>query len=314
MKSPNDIMQEAKRLKNEKGQILLFVMVVLLLLMIIVFAVIVNVRVDIRETQIEREYEKGYSSAEEEIFKISVDGFANWNNDIESSGEGYCSDVQTESFGDYESYCSYPDFDVCCLVQGGSEGDKIIKRKSHNSIFGISIKQDETLEVNVDSPAITGDFDIVSWENAPAMSIMLVCRDNAASGEYSQVRAAVCRSGSGIDNCGMPGTSGFWSIQEAMDNTRGPGPLDLGNCPPGWDPLLVRFRAIGGDATNITIEHSGLPPQMIELRVQGFPAGLADGIETGLPGPELQTLVPIEKRMPSLFDYVLFVGSGGVSK
>lgn len=308
------------RVINESGQMLLFVLVVILLLFIVLFAIITNIRVDIKETQVEREYERGYAVAEEEIFKIISDGYDEWWSACDDDPDCNCNELED---GDqyYElcsrSECEEADEDFRCTLKSctaeGSDEASIIKECLIHEIREMTINQDETLEVDVNGA--NGDL-TVSWDSAPAMSMMLVCRD-AASGSYSSVRASVCRNGSG--SCGMSGASGFVSISDARDegNPNHDAPLDLSNGCSSGSPLLVRLRAIGADAVNVNVSVSGnnLPPQMEELRVQGFPVGME--LAEDIPAPEEYTLKMLNKRLPGLFDYVLFVAdpnNGIVSK
>jgi hypothetical protein len=278
----------------EQGQMLLFVLVVILLLFIILFAIIVNVQVDIKETQVEREYERGYSIAEEELFRIASDGFDAW----EDPGAGVtdysgllcpstgCGDASGMD-GPYKcsQKCNLGDDQVACVV---------VKRCTRYDISEMTINQDETLEV--DLGGFTGAID-VDWDGASAISFMVVYKQG---GEYLNVRRAICREGNdgcytGFENYSFPVNIGS----------------DLGV--PGNSTVLARIRAIGNDATGVSVSGDGLPPQMEEVRVQGFSAGLG-GVEADLPGPEVYTLEMINKRLPGLFDYVLFVADGGVTK
>lgn len=279
---------------NERGQMLLFVLVVLLLLFIILFAIIVNVRVDIKETQLEREYERGYSVAEEELFKIGSDGYNDWVSGLVAGG------CYNPSLFPYPNYCDATYFDECCVETGlGDDGLAAIitKRKVRNDIAEMSINQDETLEV--DLSRYDGNV-LISWNGAPAISLMVVYQEG---GEYKNVRRAVCRGAAGC----YPG----FEVYDVLNrlNIRS----DLGLSPASVTEFM-RIRAIGGDATNVTVTgDAGFPPQMEEVRVQGFSAGLG-GMEEGLPGPEVYTLGMINKRLSGLFDYVLFVADGAVSK
>ena len=118
---------------------------------------------------------------------------------------------------------------------------------------------------------------------------------------YSAIRSAVCRTGD--DDCGLSGASGF------LENTNVPAlNMNHTNC---VEPRLLRLRAIGGPATINVCSASdtcGLPPQMEEVRAQAFAAGgFEEDVYVGLPGTEVQTLKMVNKRLPSLFDYVLFI-------
>lgn len=291
---------------KESGQMLLFVLIIVLLLLIIVLAVIVNVRVDIKETQMEREYEKGYSVAEEELFKISSDGYVSWLDGCDD-----CDDIGPSSPYYHlcsRSDCESPDKDFGCTLKhievDGVLTDVIIKECKLHEVRGISIDQDETLEVilNDDTEVASGIIDI-GWEGAPAMSIMLVCKD--ASNNYSNVRASVCLVNS--PTCGFNGIEGFISIGDAQAGVGTP--LNMDNC--SGTPELLRLRAIGGEAINVTVT-GDLPAQMAEVRSQSFTGGVDEA--EGLSAPEVVTLAMLYKRLPALFDYVLFVASGDVSK
>jgi hypothetical protein len=276
---------------EEKGQMLLLVLVVVLLLMIILIAIIVNVRVDIKQTQSTREYEKGYSNAEEDLFKINSEGFANWNS---TPGVTLCTAGATDACltlcpTDYTCYKKC-DGDVCTLT----------KRKFINGIEEMLITKDDTLEVMLhdSNPALNASGDITTNWDGQGLSIMLVCKN--ASNEYSVSRFAVCKSGS----C-PSGSSGFLTAPAAgyvVNVTTG--------CT-GATPWLMRIRAVGSDASNVTV--SGiLPPQMEDVRVQGYTK--TAGETASLPGPEVYTKKMIHKRLPALFDYVLFVANGDVGK
>lgn len=294
---------------KESGQMLLFVLIVVLLLLIIVLAVVVNVRVDIKETQMEREYEKGYSIAEEELFKISSDGYDAWRDDCDD-----CEDISPGSPYYHlcsRSDCASPDTDFRCTLKhttdvDGVRTDVMIKECMLHEIRGISINQDETLEVLLDdgTEVASGVIDI-GWEVAPAMSVMLVCKD--ASNNYSNVRASVCLGNT--PTCGYEGIEGFISIGDAQIGVVHDTPLNVDSC--GGTPVLLRLRAIGGEAINISVT-GDLPSQMAEERSQSFTGGVDEA--EGLSAPEVVTLAMLHKRLPALFDYVLFVASGDVSK
>jgi len=293
---------------NNDGQMLLFVLVIVLLLLLIVLAIITNVRVDIKETQMEREYEKGYSIAEEELFIISANGYqASGYSGLEGDELNFCPTTGCSS-GDWE-----------CVKKEGMGDDLnstvIVKRCLQEEIRNMTIDQDQTLEADVNGAS--GNLTL-SWGTAPAMSIMLVCKN--ASNAYKNVRAAVCRQDTSTPtpNCGMsstPNASGFISILAARGT--GPGndhPLNMSGCESGFSPELLRLRAIGGQATNITLfaDNGSLPVQMEEIRVQSFTEGTGEAAE--LSAPEVVTISMIRKRVPALFDYVLFVAEGKVSK
>jgi hypothetical protein len=288
---------------NNDGQMLLFVLVVVLLLLLIVLAIITNVRVDIKETQMEREYETGYSIAEEELFKISANGYQ----------------VGAALSGDEDNFCPTTG---CiggsweCSKKTGVGGDLnntvIVKRCEQHSINNMTIDQDQTLEVDLnDNGSYASGNLTLTWYTAPAMSIMLICKDGA--GNYKNVRAAVCRTGRG--NCGMsstPNASGFISISDAQTGLNLEHPLNMSGCGTSFAPELLRIRAIGGQATNVSVTGGNLPPQMEEIRVQSFTEGTA--LATELSAPEVVTVSMIQKRVPALFDYVLFVANGEVRK
>ncbi len=289
-------------LEEESGQMLLFVMVILLLLLIIVLAIIVNVKVDLKETQMEREYERGYSIAEEELFDISSEGYDLSNYDTLSSEEmnKFCPSDECVG-GTWE----------CGKKSGmGEEGESavIVKRCVHHAIRDMTIEQDQTLEAYVNGAS--GELNL-TWQGAPAMSVMLVCKDG--SGDYENVRASICLSGSG--NCGGGiNTNGFTTETIAKDelNVDHDAPLNMDDgCPVSYEPELLRLRAIGGEATAVTLT-GDLPQQMEEIRVQSFTEGIE--LAEGLSAPEVVTMTMIRKRLPSIFDYVLFVANGDVSK
>lgn len=287
-----------KLYKDQSGQMLLMVFVILMLLLIILFAIIVNLRVDIKETQIEREYEKSYSIAEEELFKISSDGFGVWDDDIdgqiEDPSDQYASLCPTDEY-----HCYYK-----CGMGDDPEACVMVKRRPHRNIDEMTIQQDETLEV--DLGGYTEDIH-VEWIGAEAISLIVVYSD---SGEYLNKRRAVCGR---VNNGCYPGFENYSNVFSGSDEL-----LDIENdlgIPPGGSGVLMRIRAIGASAEGVTVTTPGLddlPEQMEELRVQGFSAGL--DIAEGLPGPEVYTKQMINKRLPALFDYVLFVAGGDVSK
>lgn len=285
--------------KDQSGQMLLMVFIILMLLLIILFAIIVNLRVDIKETQVEREYEKSYSIAEEELFKISSDGFDIWDDDtvseIESPVDQYASLCPTDPPYDCYYKCGMGDDPEACVM---------VKRLLQRYIDEMTIQKDETLEV--DLGGYIGDIH-VGWIGADAISLIVVYLDG---GEYQNKRRAVCRRGN--DNCyqGFENYSNVFSgLGEYLDIEN-----DLG-IPPGGSGVLMRIRAIGASAEGVTVttpSPNALPEQMEVLRVQGFSKGL--DIAEGLPGPEVYTKQMINKRLPALFDYVLFVAGGDVSK
>ncbi|MFC1780100.1 hypothetical protein ACFLY9_00175 [Patescibacteria group bacterium] len=286
---------------NESGQMLLFTIIVLFLLLLIFFAIVVNVRVDIKETQLEREYEEGYSIGEEELLKITSDGFGTWVGGLTSTTK-FCptSGCNSRAYTCYEK----------SGLGENSLGEVVMKRCEHNEIFGMTVGQDETIEVDLTGASGTLS---VGWSGAPAVSAMLVCRDSV-TGDYSNTRMAVCRgvvaSGGVCDeSIGQAySISGFESIATA----KATGPFNLDMCT--TEPVLLRLRAIGAAATDISVtsDNSNLPSQMEEIRVQSFSEGISNAEE--LSAPEVYTLAMINKRLPSLFDYVLFVSEGDVSK
>jgi len=297
-------------LREESGQMLLFVLVVVLLLMMVLFAIIANVKVDIKEVQLQREYEKGYAVGEEELLKISSDGYSSWKTSIIASGN-YCS-LPANLPADLKPYCSAVEFEECCVVKNlGSDSNSValVKRKRRSDIIGMTIEKDDVLEVDV--LGATGTLNLNWSGSGVGMSIMLVCRRGS---DYQGIRVVACKSGS----CGG---SGFTSIAGASSITVGPpeAPLNLSSgcnqLGAGWLPFVLRLRAINGVATNVQVSGgTGLPYQMEEIRVQTFPVGTAGDIEVGLPAPEVYTLSMINKRLPALFDYVLFVANGAVTK
>lgn len=287
---------------DQSGQVLLFVLITVVLLLMILFAIVLNLRVDIQEVQVEREYKRGYNVSEEVMLEIASSDYTTWKSD---SSPTNCADPWTFN---KRGYCKAGEgIDECCLVEGlGDDGNGavITTRTVMDYIEGLNLGKDQTLEVNV--VGARGALNL-AWENAPAVSLLLSCRDVTG---YYNVRMAVCRSG----NCNQGGISGFESITDAQNN----GPLDLNDgCDsiPGrnGDPIALRIRAIGADAQNIRVNGgSQLPAQMEEVHVIGFPAGLGSDIEEGLPAPEVYTRKMLNKRLPALFDYVLFVGEGDV--
>lgn len=289
-------LKKRTKFHSESGQMLLFVLIVLLLLTIILFAIIVNVRIDIRETQLEREYEEGYSVAEEELFKIYADSFSTWSGSAEVTAY---TDTLCPSTGCEASSGPYTCFKKCNLGEEG-EACVVVKRCVRHEISGMTINQDETLEVDLGGQNASAFTDInVSWNGAPAISLMVVYRDG---GEFKNARRAVCRE--------SPCYSSFEDHGTVF-------PLDIANdllIPADSIAELLRIRAIGADAYNISVTGSNLPPQMEEIRVQGLSAGLEADIEKGLPGPEVYTLAMIDDRLPGLFDYVLFVADRNVMK
>ncbi len=292
---------------KQSGQMLLFVLIVVLLLLIVVLAIVVNIRVDIEETQMEREYESGYSVAEEELFKIASEGYNLWISDCDDCDELTSTDEHFDLCSRNECESNDSD-DFRCTIKStevdGVPTDVIIKECIMHKIEGISINQDETIEVVLDynGQTASGVLD-VSWEGAPAISAMLVCKD--ASGNYSNVRAAICSGNA--PTCSMSGVEGFKSINEASVLGE---PLNIDTCG-GSTPVLLRLRAIGGDAMNITVE-GDLPQQMASIRSQSFTNGVENA--EGLSAPEVVTLDMLHKRLPALFDYVLYVADGDVRK
>lgn len=311
-----------KIFKNDSGQMLLFVLVVVLLLMMVLFAIVANVRVDIKEVQVEREYESGYSVAEEELLKISSDGFDTWENNI-SPGD-IVSNTSWPS--NLNSFCDTLNGYTCTLIKNrGAEGNSyiMVKRKTRNDIIGMTIEKDDVLEVNVNGATgiLTVGWDVPPTGTSTALSLMLVCRDTA-TGNYQSVRAVVCHSAGGC------GSSSFWTVDDAKDRSvsKPEAPLNLNTTDGGcsqlktglvntWYPVVLRIRAIYAAATNVSVTGgTNMPIQMEEVRVQTFPAGVGGEIEEGLPAPEVYTLSMVEKRLPALFDYVLFVANGSADK
>ncbi len=292
----------------QKGQILLVILIVLMVLLIILFAIVFNLRTDIKEQQIEREYESGYAIAEEELYKVKANGFA----------EDYYSDKEIER-GDslWNKYCSAAELDCpnssvnfrCYNVNKVSaEGENIsviLKRCVLNEISEMDIPKDDVLEVN-----LVGASGLINlnWENAPAVSIMLVCKN--VSNLYVVNRMAICRPES---DCNSAGISGFSSYSEAQSIGK---PLNLasGACVSGYEPILLRIRAIGDDAKNVRVYASSgsLPPQMEKIRAQGFSRGVSNAF--GIPSPEVYSISMINKKVPAIFDYVLFVAEDDLKK
>ncbi|MDD3648001.1 MAG: hypothetical protein PHS44_05915 [Candidatus Dojkabacteria bacterium] len=291
---------------NEKGQILLFVIVILGVLLFILFAILLTVRTDIKETALEREYEQGYSVAEEELFQIGADGLDGWKADNVGN-------ISNAYGTEYQGFCDgVPE---CWLECGlGEDGDScvIVKVKYIKNIHDMTITQDETLEVLLD-PA-DGNLD-VTWQGAEAMSVILVCKDG---NDYPSVRAAVCNSQTGP--CSVSGGSGFITIGQARTSPTHDTPLNIngtnGCAPYGSNPQILRLRAIKGDAFAVGVYKLGgadlTNPQMVEVRVQALPEG--GDVTEDVSAPEVYTLSMLNKRLPSLFDYVLYVANGEVDK
>ncbi|MBU0975955.1 hypothetical protein KJ918_04095 [Patescibacteria group bacterium] len=300
-----------KREFNEKGQILLFVIIILGILLFILLAILVTVRTDIKETALEREYEQGYSVAEEELFKIGADGLAAWKDDAN----------ETQLLPGMEFFQFCEGADECYLECGLGDGGNscvVVKVTNIFNIHGMTINQDETLEVDVEGTTVTLD---ISWTgDAEAMSVILVCKNNV-SNTYPSKRAAVCQPVTAAGNCGLPGTiDGFITVAQAQGSLPGENdwPLNLKGihgCSSD-DPQILRLRAIGGEAIGVSVYTEGggnlANPQMVEVRVQAFPEG---GTATeDISAPEVYTLSMLNKRLPSLFDYVLFVANDSVTK
>lgn len=306
--------QKDTSINNERGQMLLFVVIVLMLLFVIVLAIVKNVSIDVQETQLEQEYETGYAGAEEEIMKISSQGFDTWVNNFEPSDQCYSLSGNSNIPNNIEKFCSLSDFDECCIKTGvgeDGEGDVIVKRKYIYGIKEMNIEKDDVLELDISEASLTTNDKVkISWEGAPAMSIMLVCKDS--NGDYYNKRALVCRAGSGT--CSTIENQGFSSISDAGNSVQTEAPLLVGQCSDPNEPVLLRFRAIGGQAINVNIDGDGfdIPAQMEEIRAQAFPKGIGEAENTA--SPEIYTLKMISKRVPALFDYVLFVAEGGVDK
>lgn len=181
--------------KGQNGQMLLVVMVVLMILMIVLFAVVYNLRTDIKEQQVEREYEQGYTVAEEELFKIGSDGFdANNYDSISSSAGGdnneywdpYCASAENEcnpAGANNEFSCHLKE-----NVGDTGTSSAIVKRCKEREIDSMTIQQDDVLEVVLSEGTSTarGTLDI-DWDGAPAMSAMLVCKKGAEGAGGSEI-------------------------------------------------------------------------------------------------------------------------------
>ncbi|MBN2015744.1 hypothetical protein JW766_02835 [Candidatus Dojkabacteria bacterium] len=295
--------------RDESGQMLLFVLVVILLLLIIVLAIVVNVRVDIKETQMEREYEMGYAIAEEQIFKIASLGYADAKAENDSANSCYTNTGDTGTFCPGTEGCAggWVCTAYCCKDSPPSgcdcdSGDCFVDKVcTHNSIFGVSINQDETLEVDLGGQSVSDFTDIfIDWDTAEAISLMVVYKDGP--GNYLNQRLAMCREGN--NGC----YTGFINYDNSLNlESDWKGGVTISGT-----AVLMRIRAIGGQATNVTVTGSNLPVQMDEVRVQGFTEGVADA--KGLSAPEVTTLAMKNKRLPALFDYVLFVANDDVTK
>ncbi len=288
-----------KKLSEESGQMLLFVVVILFVLFIVVLGVIVNVRVDVKEAQLERNYESGYAKAENVLFDIKSSGF-DPDNYISYSGS-LCSGGSECDGGSYECFKYDSDED-------GSE-DTIIKVCDIRGLSLVTIPRDDTYELTLEGMSRSDDISNVSWDTAPAISMMLVCSNGS---DYENTRMAVCRSGSG--DCGEAGLiSGFKSIVNAQSN----GPLDMGSCSAGFDPVTLRLRAIGANAENVNITDDDLPIQSTIYRVQAFELGedeiFSDENLKGNAGPEIYSVVPKVEPIPSIFDYVLYSSNDSIS-
>lgn len=288
--------------EKEDGQMLIFVLIVLLLLFIILISIVVNVKVDVKETQVEREYESGYTIAESELLTVAEGDYDDWVNDssvqeVTPTMDAYEFCPNSSDLIQDECDAGLWDCQVKCGLGEEGESCAMIKRCVQNEILGETIKKDKTLEVALDSDTRSIKVD---WENAPAVSAMFVYKQG---GKYKNERKAVCLNN---NNC----YSGFENYETLSD---GWGNLDGGS----KEPVAFRIRAIGGDAHNVSVTGEGLPPQVEEIRAQGFSEDVSqsgDKLYEDLSAPEVVTTIPINQQLPALFDYVLFVANDSVEK
>jgi len=286
--------------EDKSGQMLLFVLIILLLLFIIVIAIVVNVRTDMKEVQVEREYEKAYSIAEGELVKITANSFETWvegdgvSNIIPDGLTSFCPSDGCSS-GDWE--CNYK----CGLGESGNSC-VLVKTCSQNSVEDRAIYKDQTFEVNLEDSSGNIEF---GWANpfvGNPKSVMVILVYKVGT-EYKSTRFCKCYSGKClVDGCESTSEIGF--------------SLNIGTYIEGGDAQFIRFRAIGDDITGFWAI-GDLPVQELEVRSQGFTESVEDAgdqLFIELPAPELYTRIPVRKQLPALFDYVLFVADGGVSK
>lgn len=290
--------------EKQDGQMLVFVLIVLLLLFIILISIVVNVKVDIKETQLEREYESGYTIAESELLIVAEGDYQDWVKDgnvykVTSDRDAYqfCPNSSTLQ----QDNCDTGEWDCQVKCDLGEDGESCVmmKRCVQNEVAGATIKKDKTLEIALDS----GTSEVnVTWQGAPAVSAMLIYEMN---GKYKNDRRAVCSS----DDCSYSGFESYGTLRDGWGNLNGNGKV----------PIALRIRAIGGDAQNVNVGGIGLPPQVQEIRVQGFSEDVSKDKEDkklyeDLSAPEVVTSVPINQQLPALFDYVLFVANDDVEK
>lgn len=292
-------MKTAKRLlSNNKGQMLVIVLLVMLILMILLLAIMVNLRGDIRETQSEREYEKGYSISEDEVFQMAQD-IDDW--------------VGTANITSQTSDCpddaaSIPGIDIktCTTYFLDRLGDDGLGAATCweyevSNIRDVEIRKDEALEIQLD-----GYNGSVSFSTSSSLgygfSIGVVSENG---GEYESRKVAYKV---GASNFNAPDFS-------TVGNTVDIGALNL--IPTGYTSKLMRVRVIidGTDPeSKVMFEEvsggSGFPNQMVEYRCKSEPSGVGEG----QPEPDVYTRKMLKPRLPAIFDYVLFVGEGAVVK
>jgi hypothetical protein len=223
----------------------------LFLLLIIFFAIVVNMRVDMKETQMEREYEEGYSISEEELFRISSDGFATWVGGLTST-----TDFCPTSGCNNQAYECYKKSEL----GESSLGEVVMKRCEHKRIFGMSVQQDETIEV--DLTGASGALS-VSWEGAPAVSAMLVCRDNAPPA-YDPLLLTIRHTCEELDTgSGVPPDEHCETVTFNVDIPAGPDRIMILGVT-SRDNVLIQNATFSSGGTNYNLMSSSSGPSVYE--------------------------------------------------
>lgn len=301
-----------KNLSKNKGQMLVVVLLVMVILMVLLLAVVVNLRADIRETQSEREYEKGYDISENEVFQMAqnIDGWKGIHEgELGCAGSlNCCPDGYDPNEVDESTCLSY---ELTGLGDDGL-GTATCWEYEINHIRDVEIYKDEALEVNLDGYAgeVTIDYDVKPsiLTNQSGFSIGVV---SSNSTDYFSRKLSV--------KCD-PSWSNFYTLNNMNGFTSYSFDISAYNLiPSGSTTAIMRIRAIigGNDPSSKMIftdvhgeEGSNFPNQMVEYRCKSRPSG----IEGGQPEPDVYTRKMLRHRLPSIFDYVLFVGEGAVEK
>lgn len=306
--------------KNQNGQILVVVLILIVVLLIVVLAVVFNVISDIGQTTTERRYEEGYAAAEGTLFQISNNldtaelATAVHNNDIANflgnqdardltgfrdlvAENSACIGQRIDGIIGSEYHesgnnCASAEFDS----DGDGSTDTICHFEEVYGVFSMELEQDETLEVNLNGLSGSSPLQVTIEGINPAVSVAVVYLD-PASGAYTNERFALT-SNSGFGS----GFSLGNSVQVKRAN----------------NPQFMRIRAVGGrQILSVHTQASGanrLPSQMLNVICRGISTDVEFETASGSPIPTVYTQIMIQKRLPALFDYVLFVGNGEVRK